>query len=194
MAFLSDHGESLGEHGYWGHGKTVHWPNLQVPLILKGPSIPTNLRLTHPVSLTDVLPTLLELLHVEAPPGIVGRSLVPTWKQVPDPDRQRFAIGDRGAAVTSRGRNRYQNPRAISLQTQRVKVVFDFEKRALHYYDLERDPDELRPLKSPPVEVRPPWGRQRSDWYRALPNYEPRSGVLLDEDVRQLKALGYIDG
>ena len=193
VAFLSDHGESLGEHGYWGHGKNVHWPNLQVPLILKGPSIPKSVRLTHAASLTDVLPTLLELLHLDAPTGIVGRSLVPTWTQAPDPDHQRFAIGDRGAAVTSRGRNHYQNPRAISLQTEKVKVVFEFEKRSLQYYDLVSDPNELRPLGSPPVEVRPPLGRQLSDWYRDLPKYEHRSGDLRDEDVQQLKALGYID-
>jgi len=62
------------------------------------------------------------------------------------------------------------------------------------YFDLESDPEEARPLDDPPVELVPPLGRRLVNWYRALPKYEAKSDtVLSEEDVRQLKSLGYID-
>ena len=32
IVFAADHGESLGEHGYWGHGRNLHEPNLHIPM------------------------------------------------------------------------------------------------------------------------------------------------------------------
>ena len=34
----SDHGESLGEHGFIGHGRYLYEDNLRVPLIMRWPS------------------------------------------------------------------------------------------------------------------------------------------------------------
>ncbi len=62
VVFLSDHGESLGEHDYWGHGKNTHWPNLRIPLILRGPGIPAGRRVDRGASIVDVPPTVLDLL------------------------------------------------------------------------------------------------------------------------------------
>jgi arylsulfatase len=77
--FLSDHGESLGEHDYWGHGKNTHWPNLRIPLLLRGPGIPAARRVAAGASIVDVVPTILDLLGLPALPGAAGHSLTSSW-------------------------------------------------------------------------------------------------------------------
>ncbi len=194
VVFFADHGESLGEHGYWGHGKNVHWPNLKVPLIFTGPGIPEQTRLSYPASLVDLLPTLLDLLELPASSENAGRTLVPAWDAGAGEERPRFALGEKHTAFSKKKRTRFAHPISISLQTQKAKAVYDFDDRKIQYFDLVNDPQELRPLRAPTQETRPPLGRQLSDWYKNLAKYEQRSGELSDEDRRQLESLGYLGG
>ena len=75
---LSDHGESLGEHGEDSHGYFVYESTLRVPLIIHwpegAPSRPA--RDDRPGGLMDVAPTVLDFLHIAAPPSFEGRSLL----------------------------------------------------------------------------------------------------------------------
>ncbi|MEZ5332987.1 MAG: sulfatase-like hydrolase/transferase [Thermoanaerobaculia bacterium] len=84
IVLLSDHGEGLGDHGEQEHELLLHREVLQVPLIVK---LPGNARagssIPGPVQLTDVLPGILQVLGLEAPEGLAGRSLFAD----PDPER-----------------------------------------------------------------------------------------------------------
>jgi arylsulfatase A-like enzyme/Tfp pilus assembly protein PilF len=94
IAISGDHGEGLGEHGEKTHGFFIYNSTMQVPLILK-PPIPapviyttttssrakaTASKLTkvvqQPVSLVDLLPTILQLTGVPYGSFIQGRSLM----------------------------------------------------------------------------------------------------------------------
>lgn len=37
--FTSDHGEAMGEDGLWGHSKSLHDPQIHVPLVVCGPGV-----------------------------------------------------------------------------------------------------------------------------------------------------------
>ncbi len=194
--FLSDHGESMGEHGYWGHGKNVHWPNARIPMILAGPGVPAGRRVEAAVGVVDVLPTVLDLLEREAPANVEGRSLAPVGEEPGGEERPRFVVGDKHSALMAKSRRSapYEDPLQISMELDGAKVLHDFSKRRTVYFDLTVDPEEQRPLPAPPVDLVPPLGRRLVNWYRNLPKYEAKSGtVLSEEDVRQLKSLGYID-
>jgi len=66
IVLLSDHGESLGEHGEDEHGFFVYGSTLRVPLIFKLPAGGAQPRAIHsPVGLVDVAPTLLDLLGIQ---------------------------------------------------------------------------------------------------------------------------------
>jgi arylsulfatase A-like enzyme len=195
LVFLSDHGESLGEHAYWGHGKNAHWPNLRIPLIVRGPGIPAGRRVSTGASIVDVLPTILDSLRVAPLPGAEGHSLTASWNgPAGDASRLRYAMGERPTALTKKGRHHYNHPLVISAQNGDAKAVYDFGDGKLSYYDLRRDPVETKPLAQPPIELRPALGRQLSDWYKGLTKYEEDGGELSPEDLEQLKSLGYIDG
>ena len=77
VALTSDHGESLGEHGEETHTFFVYQGVLHIPLILAHSSLPAGRTIEQRVSLIDVMPTVLELLEVAAPPAPPpGASLV----------------------------------------------------------------------------------------------------------------------
>ena len=67
IVMLSDHGESLGEHGEDEHGFFVYNSTVHVPLIVKAPAgsgIPVT-RKSEPVETAAVAPTLLQLAGVK---------------------------------------------------------------------------------------------------------------------------------
>jgi choline-sulfatase len=69
IVFLSDHGESLGEHGEDEHGFFLYGATLHVPLIIKTPrGIPaTARRVDTVVGTIDVAPTIVQLLGFRDP-------------------------------------------------------------------------------------------------------------------------------
>jgi arylsulfatase len=76
--FTADHGEYLGEHGYFAHHAPGYVQNTGVPLILYHKQrIPQQLRIQEPVQLLDVMPTILDFAKVDTS-GLVmqGDSLV----------------------------------------------------------------------------------------------------------------------
>lgn len=73
----ADHGESLGEHGEATHGVFLYQATVRIPLILAAPGrVPAGERRRDFARLTDVLPTLLDLVGVAVPEGLDGRSLL----------------------------------------------------------------------------------------------------------------------
>jgi choline-sulfatase len=82
IVFISDHGEAFGEHGLYehgGHGRGCHFYEelMRVPFIIAGPGLPAGKRVSDPVTLLDLMPTLKDLLGVDYESTMQGRSLVP---------------------------------------------------------------------------------------------------------------------
>ena len=75
VLIAGDHGEGLYDHGEIAHADLVYQSTIHVPLLIKAPGTRAR-RVTEPVSLVDVAPTLLELAGLEVP-SMAGRSLVP---------------------------------------------------------------------------------------------------------------------
>jgi len=80
LIFLSDHGESLGEHGEMEHGTFLYESTLRIPLIFMGHRIPAGRSVDLACETVDVLPTVLDLLGLPIPDALSGRSLVPVWQ------------------------------------------------------------------------------------------------------------------
>lgn len=80
VVITSDHGELFGEHGLQGHGNSLYAPSVHVPLMILGPDLPVGRRVTHPVTVTDVARTLVDVAGIAAP-GIEGESLTDCWTE-----------------------------------------------------------------------------------------------------------------
>ena len=79
IVFFSDHGEHQGEHGIWEHSPPGFAPVLHVPLLFWLPArVPSGLRVAEPVSLLDVMPTILALAGVDTDRLLLqGRAMLP---------------------------------------------------------------------------------------------------------------------
>lgn len=77
VVLTADHGESLGEHDlYFQHGWFPYEGSVRVPLLVRPPGAAAGgRRVRRPVSLVDVLPTVLAGLGLATPSGIEGRDL-----------------------------------------------------------------------------------------------------------------------
>lgn len=78
VILIGDHGEGLGDHGESEHGFFVYDSTLQVPLLVRpaGSFKPTVKEVLQPVSLIDVMPTVLRLIRLQIPAQVQGHSLV----------------------------------------------------------------------------------------------------------------------
>ena len=75
----SDHGEHFGEHRVMGHATTLYRPVLEVPLLVRGPGLPSRLRVRERVALRDLAATLLDLSAVDNGGRLPGQSLSRYW-------------------------------------------------------------------------------------------------------------------
>ncbi len=118
IIFSADHGESLGEHGYFfAHGDLIYNPCMHIPLLIRFPGGVVRKRISTPVSSVDLMPTILDFLGVEPPQGIDGVSLLPIIFGGAEPRRGIF--GESGISILSSS-----NPRMrIKLAPQRPPAV-----------------------------------------------------------------------
>jgi arylsulfatase A-like enzyme len=77
VIFVSDHGEEFLDHRSAGHGHSVYRELLRVPLIMRLDRVfIRGLRVAAPVELRDIAPTVLDLVGIDIPADMDGRSLV----------------------------------------------------------------------------------------------------------------------
>jgi arylsulfatase A-like enzyme len=77
IVILSDHGEAFGERGFEGHARTALPETTETPLILSLPfSLDPGIVVRSTTTNVDVWPTLLDLIGIQEPDEIDGRSRV----------------------------------------------------------------------------------------------------------------------
>ena len=98
VVYVSDHGEMAGQHGIW-QKQCFYEPSVRVPLIIRTPAQggrgggwAGGQRIEAPVSLVDLLPTLLDLAGIEPPDGLPGASL--TGLRAGTGDRERVVFSE----------------------------------------------------------------------------------------------------
>lgn len=140
VLFTTDHGEMLGDHGYFRKCEPFEG-SANIPFIITGSpelGFQRGLRSSRPVCLEDVLPTLVELAGARRPGAVDGVSLVPIL---------------RGEEGTVREWLHFEHAPCYS-QTQafhaltdgRYKYIWRPSNGAEHLFDLEADPREEHDL------------------------------------------------
>ncbi|MDF2652617.1 MAG: sulfatase [Paenibacillus sp.] len=78
IVFLSDHGDMLGDHHLWR--KTYAYEgSSHIPMIIKMPAVfgKGKARISEPVTVQDVMPTILNTVGMDIPHSVDGKSMVP---------------------------------------------------------------------------------------------------------------------
>ncbi len=76
IVLCGDHGESLGEHGEKTHGFFIYNATMHVPLIIRVPDAARARVVDDPVSLVDLMPTVLGAVGMDVPTQVQGKSLL----------------------------------------------------------------------------------------------------------------------
>jgi arylsulfatase A-like enzyme len=135
VVVAGDHGESLGEHGRFGHGRSLSEPEVRVPLVICAPQIPPS-RIGRPVSLLDLYPTLLIAAGVPVPRGLPGVDLAPLLRGETDV---------RGPVPLEIAAAPGQAPQAALIDAHQ-KLVISGRGGPPRLFDLHTDPRETRNL------------------------------------------------
>jgi arylsulfatase A-like enzyme len=203
IVFMSDHGEHLGEHALWIHKPPGFVQVLHVPLLMVHPRLlPAGVRVSGPVQLADIAPSILELAGVEVERlPLQGRSLLPRVRgERPDRGEPEVAVSEEVMSY----RNRQDPAVRASLFFGRWHLLHTEHqgRESLQIFDYLADPEEEKPLVSAYWD--PLLQRRVLDWLRRLKaanlavwESATRGGteeVRFDPEVQdQLRALGYIE-
>lgn len=76
VILTSDHGEAFDQHDVFWHANNIYQEEVRVPLLVRTPK-KAGLEYTHPRSLMDIAPTLLEHLALPTPNEFDGESFYP---------------------------------------------------------------------------------------------------------------------
>jgi arylsulfatase A-like enzyme len=197
VVFAADHGESLGEHGYWGHGRNLYEPALRIPLALGWAGRMRPRVLDAPALLTDVAPTILGLVGVAAPPSFRGFDWTPVLDGEPPPAlRVTRYQAHRGVVLGNRRSELIRRSGLLEVGTIRgtVKEIYQVRDQKRERYDLSTDPGEMRSLdapKSQPSEDVLGW---MSTVYAGLGRFDDHAPEPLDpEAAARMRSLGYVD-
>jgi arylsulfatase A-like enzyme len=197
IVFASDHGESLGEHGYWGHGRHLYEPTLHIPMAIRWPGHVPESTIDAPALLIDLAPTIMGLIErgVEGP--FAGLDWSPVFDGIEPPmDRITRYQTHRGAVISKHDSDlaRKAGLLEVGLIDKNRKEIFRLEKNRRWAFDLTADPGELESLSrgnAPPTEGLLTWMRSVFD---GLDEFDHTIPVPLDEEsVEALRSLGYVD-
>lgn len=217
-AFTADHGESLGDHGYYfDHGRFSFQTCLHVPLVLHYPGVLKPRVDKEPAELIDLAPTLLEAAGVPLDGGfwMQGRTLTPRLRgqavvaAAPRPQQAAASLDHPGLAFSEAGwetNNKWQKIvrdsrfKLIFAQTRPEQRFIGGEGVRFTLFDLVNDPGEtVNVIDKFPQEAER-LKKQLWRWERMPPfqvDVDAQGGTCgareMDDETRKLlESLGYL--
>lgn len=189
ILFVADHGESLYEHGYLGHGRRLYQPSVHVPMMVRARGVAPG-RTKVPTRGADVGPTLLGLAGLPPLEGAHGIDLINT---PPESTRVRVIEAYGGAAVGIPGVR--QDMAEMPPDSQAViegewKLIV--EDNQVELYNLSEDPREHRSVYAAERHRADAMMQHLNAWNAVKPRQDIEVREMSSDDVEALRALGYI--
>ena len=144
VIFMSDHGEALNDHGLIAKGCRLYEGSVRVPLIISFPAqFQKNVVSPALVEMMDLVPTIYELLGLDIPFYMQGKSLLPLLKGDTPADKHRdFVRTEFFGAIDFPDQTH-----ATMYRDERWKLIWYHRKNNLcELYDLQNDPWEHNDL------------------------------------------------
>ena len=189
----ADHGEEFLDHGAVDHSMTAYQELLHVPMIWRGSGVPVGFRVKAPVSLVDIVPTVLSWVGASSVPTLAGQDLMPLMSQESEFDwRSRPIWGEASAAESQGAPLDSFYPLFRSVRQGSFKLIQEVRGGQTRLFDLEKDPLEQRDISAEQPE-RAQFLMEMLEARHTSAKRAAGEEVLLDpEDVERLRALGYV--
>jgi arylsulfatase A-like enzyme len=196
--FAADHGESLGEHGYWGHGRHAYDATLHIPMGITWPGRLAPREIGAPALITDLAPTLLSLVGLPVPAFFQGMDWTPVLREEELEPAGRVTYYQAHKGVTSPkedpNKTRQRGLLEVARLERGMKEILRVPKNLRRLFDLSADPGEQKDLAAPQSEISDDlraWLETVQAGLAVADQLPPPS--LSKEDLEALRALGYID-
>jgi arylsulfatase len=140
IVFLSDHGDYLGDHGFYGKGLPYD-SVLRVPVIWAGSGIKTAGIIDSVESTLDIASTLLDMISISEPEAMQGKSL----KTLLGGENQK-----RLSVVMTENDDDFAGVRMRTITTKRWRLTYYLNEPFGELIDRENDPNETHNLWNNP--------------------------------------------
>jgi arylsulfatase A-like enzyme len=145
----ADHGESLGDNQWYFAHSLAFESVIRVPLIIRGPGVPSACRTDALVSHIDIAPTIVDLLSVPAPRSFEGQSFVPLMRKETDKVRD-LAFGESKSQQYVRTAN-YKL--VVSNLPKRLEKQLGMNGEMVQLFDITADPHDDHNLANEKPDV-----------------------------------------
>jgi arylsulfatase A-like enzyme len=192
LVIISDHGEGLGDHDWWGHS-ILYQEQIRLVFLISIPGRKEGIRVSSQVRSIDLVPTLVELidLNVPAENDFDGKSLLDVIDK--SEALPRIAYSESINDLTAYYDSQMQNESLYAISDGRWKLILHREKstdKGLELFDLQSDPHELSNISEKYPEISAQL-RNQLEKMQAIVQDPPRP--VMDEKTKErLKSLGYI--
>ena len=200
VVVTADHGEGMGQHDHLGHSINIYEEAVRVPLLLRWPNrIPRGRVFKEPVELVDLAPTILDLIGVTKDGfPFQGRSLAAAIRgESPlDADRPVYLyreIYENRQKELFSGRKVWLKGEKFGILAGNWKYIEGNEEDTKELFDLASDPRELVNLTTTRAERTAELAAHLKEWKKRHLRVESVQGKLSEEDIKRLKALGYVN-
>lgn len=137
VVYTSDHGDNLGARGLWGKS-TMLEESVTVPLIMRGPDIPSGTVVDTPTNLLDLYPFFMSSVGEASPETVTDDH--------PGLDVMRIIAGEgRDRAIFSEYHGMGSKTAAYMIRKGVYKLVY-YADYPPQLFDLSEDPEELNDL------------------------------------------------
>ncbi|HOZ46043.1 MAG TPA: sulfatase [Candidatus Hydrogenedentes bacterium] len=191
ILFVADHGESLYEHDYLGHGRRIYQTSLHIPLMVRGPNIEPG-RTPKPARAIDVGTTLLALAGLVPAPGMLGRNIL----DADLPTSRPRVIETYGGAVPqlpgAKALMAERPPQRIGVLLDGWKLILDENQRP-ELFRIAEDPMEEEDLADRMADRVAALRHFIEEWDSTVQRLGMDQADLTKDDLEALKSLGYLE-
>jgi arylsulfatase A-like enzyme len=205
IVVTGDHGEGLGHHGHITHGLYIYEEALRVPLLIRRPGgdeAGGRRVIGAPVILTDLAPTILDLLAVGRDgsafdgdgwaPAIAGDAALEAEPALYF-QTDRLLSTRRVRSMQNDVSSDWATGEKFGLRQGRWKYIEDWQHHARELFDLTTDPGELTNLASARPLLAATLARQLGEWREAHTLRAVTPVPMSEYDIERLRALGYVE-
>lgn len=198
IVFTADHGESLGEHSYWGHGRNLYEPTLRIPLGFVWPGKIRPGVMEAPALNIDVASTILGLAGLPVPGTFRGYDWTPVLTRGAEPPRDRvmWFQAHKGAVLSPKEAKsaRRKGLLEVAVLTGGRKEIFRVGEKKRWVFDLLKDRLEVRSLDARVASI----SADLRSWMASVTQGLAASDRVLanpidPESAAKLRALGYAE-
>lgn len=197
-----DHGENIGDHGLMDHQYCLYDTLLRVPLLICGGAFSSGKDVSNIVQLTDLGPTLLDAVDIDAPAfkeRVQGRSFHPDV----DTDPREYAIAEYLSpqpSMSALEKRVGHLPDHVTEYDRSLRAIRGTEWKmirgsdeSVEVYNIEADPDETNELSDSRVDMVRTLESELNTWLASFDHATHHSDVDMRSETRErLEDLGYL--